>query len=390
MTNFSENKHLVKKQAGRPRVLVAPLDWGLGHATRCIPVIYELLSQNAEVWLAGEHAQERLLREEFPSLPFLSLKGYKVKYSHSASGLWRAIFWQLPRIWQTIRQENKWLEKAINEYELDAVVSDNRFGLSHPSIPCVFMTHQLQVKSPLGKWTEKSIRLTNYRFIHKFSECWVPDMQDADNLAGELSHPAVLPRIPVRFTGILSRLQHHSQVMQKKHLFISLSGPEPQRTIWENKIITEIAHYQGTATIVRGLPHADKLIPSTNDIHFFNHLPANLYSQEMGKAEWVISRSGYSTVMDIAKLGKKAILVPTPGQPEQEYLGRYLAQKGFAPVLAQHGFSLGKALELATSFNYQPLKNTSSTGLPGAVASLLNRIKEKNSSTQDQDAPALG
>lgn len=379
MTKISGNKHLVEKQAGRPRILVAPLDWGLGHATRCIPVIYELQRQNAEVWLAGENAQERLLRDEFPSLPFLSLKGYRVKYSRSASGLWRALFWQLPRIWQTIRQENKWLKEAVSEYELDAVISDNRFGLSHPTIPCVFMTHQLHVKSPFGKWTENRIRHTNYRFINKFSACWVPDVQDTNNLAGELSHPVVLPHVPVFYTGILSRLQSQYQVTQKNHLFISLSGPEPQRTVWENKIISEIAHYQGTATIVRGLPQSDKLIPSTNDIHFFNHLPAGLYSQEMGKAEWVISRSGYSTVMDIARLGKKAILVPTPGQPEQEYLGKYLSEKGFASTLTQDGFSLGKALKLANGFNYQPLENTSATGLPEAVESLLSRIKKKNS-----------
>lgn len=378
MTKFSGNKHLVEKQAGRPRILVAPLDWGLGHATRCIPVIYELQRQNVEVWLAGENAQERLLRDEFPSLPFLSLKGYRVKYSRSASGFRKALFWQLPRIWQTIRQENKWLKEAVGEYELDAVISDNRFGLSHPTIPCVFITHQLHVKSPFGKWTENRIRQINYRFIHKFSACWVPDVQDINNLAGELSHPSVMPHIPVFYTGILSRLQSQNQVAQKNHLFISLSGPEPQRTIWENKIISEIAHYQGTATIVRGLPHSDKLIPSTNDIHFFNHLPADLYSQEMGKAEWVISRSGYSTVMDIARLGKKAILVPTPGQPEQEYLGKYLFEKGFAPALTQDGFSLGKALELAKDFNYQPLENTSETGLPEAVESLLSRIEKKN------------
>lgn len=378
MTKFSGNKHLVEKQAGRPRILVAPLDWGLGHATRCIPVIYELQRQNAEVWLAGENAQERLLRDEFPSLPFLSLKGYRVKYSRSASGFRKALFWQLPRIWQAIRQENKWLKEAVSEYELDAVISDNRFGLSHPTIPCIFITHQLHVKSPFGKWTENRIRHTNYRFINKFSACWVPDVQDTNNLAGELSHPSVLPRIPVFYTGILSRLQSQNQVAQKNHLFISLSGPEPQRTVWENKIISEIAHYQGTATIVRGLPQSDKLIPSTNDIHFFNHLPASLYSQEMEKAEWVISRSGYSTVMDIARLGKKAILVPTSGQPEQEYLGKYLSEKGFAPALTQDGFSVSKALKLANDFNYQPLENTSATGLPEAIESLLSRIKRKN------------
>ncbi|MGN6291331.1 MAG: glycosyltransferase [Chitinophagaceae bacterium] len=390
MTNFSGNKPLVEKQSGKPRVLVAPLDWGLGHATRCIPVIYELLKQNAEVWLAGENAQESLLRNEFPSLPFLSLKGYRVKYSRSASGLWRAIFRQLPRIWQTIRQENKWLKQAVSEYEFDAVISDNRFGLSHPSIPCIFITHQLHIKSPLGKWTESRIQRTNYRFINKFSECWVPDIKGSNNLAGQLSHPTVLPRIPVLYTGILSRLHRNNGYPQKKHLFISLSGPEPQRTTWENKIIQEIAHYPGTATIVRGLPEAGKLIPSTNDIHFFNHLPANDYNQEMNKAEWVISRSGYSTVMDIAMLGKKAILVPTPGQPEQEYLGKYLSEKGFAPSLTQDGFSLAKALELAGGFNFQPWENTSVTGLPEAVSSLLNKIKEKDNFKPDQDAVALG
>jgi len=390
MANFSGNKHLVKKQSGRPRILVAPLDWGLGHATRCIPVIYELLRQNAEVWLAGENAQESLLRDEFPSLPFLPLKGYRVKYAHSASGLWRAVFRQLPRIWQTVRQENKWLKQAVSEYEFDAVISDNRFGLSHPSIPCIFITHQLYVKSPLGKWTESRIQRTNYRFINKFSECWVPDIKGSNNLAGELSHPTELPRIPVLYTGILSRLQRNNEHTQKKHLFISLSGPEPQRSIWENKIIHEIAHYQGTATIVRGLPQAGKLIPSTNDIRFFNHLSADDYSREMSKAEWVISRSGYSTVMDIAKLGKKAILVPTPGQPEQEYLGKYLSEKGFAPALAQDEFSLSKILELANGFNYQPLENTSATGLPEAVESLLSNIKEKKNFKQDQDATALG
>lgn len=110
----------------------------------------------------------------------------------------------------------------------------------------------------------------------------------------------------------------------------------------------------------------------------------------MSKAEWVISRSGYSTVMDIAMLGKKAILVPTPGQPEQEYLGEYLSAKGFAPALTQKDFSLAKALELANRFNYQPWENTSATGLTEAVSSLLNKIKEKNNLKPDQDATALG
>ena len=333
------------------KLLVAPLDWGLGHATRCVPVIRNLLNQGSEVWLAGENAQEKLLREEFSSLPFLPLKGYRVKYGKT--GLTGKLLLQVPSILQSIKEENSWLKEQVSKYKFDAVISDNRYGLYHKEIFSVFITHQLCIKSALGKWSEKLLQKWNYKLIDRFNECWIPDEQGKDNLAGELSHPATLPAIPVKYIGGLSRFEKNETREIKDHLLIILSGPEPQRTILENKIIDEVVNYNGTATIVRGLPAEKNIIPSTNTIHFYNHLSSEAMNHQAMKAEFIIGRSGYSTVMDIAALQKKSILIPTPGQTEQEYLADHLKKKRFAFCIKQNDLSLLKNIEEAGRFEYR-------------------------------------
>ena len=333
------------------KLLVAPLDWGLGHATRCVPVIRDLLNQGSEVWLAGEGAQEKLLREEFSSLPFLPLKGYRVKYGKT--GLTGRLLLQIPSILQSVKEENSWLKEQVSKYKFDAVISDNRYGLYHKAIFSVFITHQLCIKSALGKWSEKLLQKWNYKLIDRFNECWIPDEQGKDNLAGELSHPATLPAIPVKYIGGLSRFEKNETREIKDHLLIILSGPEPQRTILENKIIDEVVNYNGTATIVRGLPVEKNIIPSTNTIHFHNHLSSEEMNNQAMKAEFIIGRSGYSTVMDIAALQKKSILIPTPGQTEQEYLADHLKKKQFAFCIKQNDLSLLKNIEEAGRFEYR-------------------------------------
>ena len=361
------------------RILVAPLDWGLGHATRCIPIIRYLMENGCEVLLAGEGLQKELLSQEFPSLYFLDLQGYRIKYGGSKVGLLLSIFRQAHQLLSSIKKEYAWLKKVVKEYQLDAVISDNRYGLHHNSIPCVFITHQLTIKSPFGKWTEKLLQQRNYKYINKFQECWVPDAEDKNNLAGELSHPEKKPAVPVFYTGILSRLEQTPAAhVIKNHLLISLSGPEPQRTILENKIINEIVHYSFTATIVRGLPGSDSIIPSTGMIKFYNHLPADALSKEMQQAEYVISRSGYSTVMDLVKLKKKSVLIPTPGQTEQEYLADYLLEKQFAFSMPQKEFTLVAALKNAAAFSYQIPVFTSENLIQNVILKLLSSLKKRN------------
>lgn len=313
---------------GTLRVLVAPLDWGLGHATRCIPVICTLKKAGHDVWLAGEGPQEQLLRQVFPELPFLQLPGYRVKYGRSAAGTTWKLVKQLPAIKRAIKAENRWLDRAHREHRFDMVISDNRFGLYHPGIRSVFITHQLWIIHPWGKWASQIMQRWNYAQIKNFSECWVPDVKESPGLAGILSHPAKMPAVPVKYIGPLSRLSAQPTATKPGHLFISISGPEPQRSILENEVMKQIAHYPGSACIVRGLPNHDSFIPSTSSIRIYNHLNTAEYEKEMAMAETVVSRSGYSTVMDIMAMGKNAVLIPTPGQTEQEYLARHLQETG--------------------------------------------------------------
>ena len=356
-TNFNTNQEKEGEIPRKPRILVAPLDWGLGHATRCIPIVQELLAQNCDVWLAGDREIERLLRIEFPDLNFLPLQGYHIRYSGTTRGFILSIFRQLHKIRSAINIENKWLKKQVKLHNFDAVISDNRFGLYHKNVPCIFITHQLTIKSPLGLWNEKLIQRWNYGYINRFTESWVPDMPDKNNLAGLLSHPGRMPGIPVHYTGILSRLKKTGTEEKKGHLLILLSGPEPQRSILEDKLIDELVHYTGTADVVRGLPSSGMILPSTNHIRFWNHLPSGELNKKMSEAEFIISRSGYSTVMDIVQLRKKSILIPTPGQTEQEYLARHLMQNKIAYCQQQNTFSLKDAIGNAENFSYQfPVK----------------------------------
>ena len=372
------SQFLKEKLQGKPRILLSPLDWGLGHATRCIPIIRELLAQGCDVWLAGEGAQATLLKAEFTDLPFLELPGYRIHYAKTAKGLIWKMIQQGPKMRRAILYEHLWLKKMVAQYHFDAVISDNRYGLYHSTIPCIFITHQLTIKSSAGKWTEKILQKRNYKYINRFLACWVPDLRGENSLAGELSHPLIKPTVPVHYIGLLSRFEKKEsfdkvRTEKKNHLLIVLSGPEPQRSVLEEKIIKDISHYNDTATIVRGLPGSASLIPSTNMIKFYNHLPAAELNIEMQEAEYVISRSGYSSVMDLMALQKKSILIPTPGQTEQEYLGKYLMKKRIAVSISQKDFSLNKALVGAAEFNYQIPVIATGTALKETIKKFLHQ-----------------
>lgn len=351
---------------------MAPLDWGLGHATRCIPIIRQLLDLGYEVWLAGEGAVANLLQEEFPGLPLLALPGYRVRYAASARGLAWKLLRQLPRLRRVIGQEHAWLQRMVAEYGFAAVVSDNRYGLWHPKIPSILITHQLALQNPRARWTEKWIRKIIYRHIGRFGACWVPDSAEGPGLAGALSHPQQKPETSLFYIGCLSRLRKEEGTAETNDVLILLSGPEPQRGLLEEIILRDIAHYPGPITLVRGLPGESRLIPSTNLIHVFNHLPAGELNKLIGRAGLVIARSGYSTLMDLVALGKKSLLIPTPGQTEQEYLARHFEKEQWAPCLEQKDFDLAKAIETSRRFNYRlPLHPQDARLLNDAIRSCL-------------------
>jgi len=341
------------KKINNPLVLVAPLDWGLGHATRCIPIIRSLLDQDSRVIIASSGPALILLQREFPNLPCLSLDGYNIHYSHKRAWLTFTLLSQVPRVLLTIWKEHRWLKKVVSQYDIDAVISDNRMGLFNRTVKSIYITHQLEIRTG-NRVLNGFARKLHYWFISKFNECWVPDLASENNLAGGLSHPARLPATDTRYIGPLSRFQY-VETEKKYDLAIVLSGPEPQRTVFENIILKTVDRIKKKIILIRGLP-----VSSSDNtgmppfIETKDHLRADELNRVILQSELVIGRSGYSTIMDLVSLQKKAVLVPTPGQTEQEYLARYLSASGLFCSMAQDHFSLEEALKAAERYSYSP------------------------------------
>jgi hypothetical protein len=277
------------KQNGPVSVLIAPLDWGLGHATRCVPIIHELICQGARVIIASAGSQKALLKLEFPGLEFLDIPGYNVSYKRGIFLKWGLVF-RIPAILKHIKRENQWLETTLKNHKIDAVISDNRFGFFHKSLYSVFITHQLFIRSGwefitktgrpagilrrmAGRWAELKILKWNYGFISKFSACWVPDQEGDFSAAGKLSKPPFQPPVPVKYIGILSRFNREENRLIENSLLILLSGPEPQRTQFENIIFSQLMGSTLQTVVVRGLPDAGHAIPFIREgIKIINNL----------------------------------------------------------------------------------------------------------------------
>ncbi len=314
------------------KILIAPLDWGLGHTTRCIPIIRELLKQGFEVIIAGHETTQKVLQEEFPELTYVYLKGYEIRYAKVASSLPWVMVKQIPKIIGHILREHIWLKQVIKQYQIDAVISDNRYGLYSKKIFSIFITHQLHIQVPQSKWAERVILHINRFFIKRYNQCWVPDTPHQD-LGGLLTQP--ISGLPIQYIGLLSRFNMPQDVIETlyDYLFI-LSGPEPQRSLLEHKILQECEHLQGRKCLVRGLPSTDNNLTSSS-FEIIPYAGASQLEQLMLSSNQIICRSGYSSIMDLVKLNKSALLIPTPGQTEQIYLGQYLQSKRWFSSISQ-------------------------------------------------------
>jgi predicted glycosyltransferase len=333
------------------RILFCPLDWGIGHATRCIPVIRHLREQKHEIIIAADGRSFDFLKEYFPDLQFIRLPGFRVSYPSENSMAFK-IAAQSPAILFGIYREHQRLKKIIRNYEVNMVISDNRFGMWSKKIWSVYLTHQLQIKAPVKmKWAEPWLLMAHQWFINQYDECWIPDVPGIINLSGDLSHQHPLPKNG-HYIGILSRFENPERPIfpaaRKKtpELLILLSGPEPQRTIFEKIILNELALYpQKNVVILQGLPGPKHYSSPLPGVAIYNHLPDDEMGQLIRQAGLIICRPGYSTIMDLVSLGRNAILVPTPGQTEQEYLARHLSTDGLFCRIDQEDFSLNLALE---------------------------------------------
>ena len=326
----------------KKRILVAPLDWGLGHASRCIPIAKALQQNDFEVVFAASGRALDLLIQEFPQNDFIKLEGYNISYPKNGQ-MALSMLSQLFKIWKGIRQEHTQLQQIIDAYNIDGVISDNRFGLYTQKVPCVFITHQLQIQSPIFS---EIIQKINFKYIQKFDECWVPD-SETHQLSGQLSE-AINSPFKYQYIGALSRFEPLEKTEDLDILAI-VSGSEPQRSIFETILKKQLIKSAKKSVLVLGKPEHKKRVKDKN-LEIISHLNANELNQVMVNADIIICRSGYSSIMDLAVLNKKAIFVPTPGQTEQLYLAKYFYDKKIAFAMHQKEFDLQKAIQHATNF----------------------------------------
>ncbi|MEM9920860.1 MAG: glycosyltransferase [Bacteroidota bacterium] len=347
------------------RVLVAVLNWGLGHATRCMPIINALLSQGAEVHLASDGRAGRLLCQEFPTLPYYELPAYNIHYK-TANMLWN-IGWQMPRIARTVYKEYKVIRRLAAHKRFDLLISDNRFGCRIPGVRNVFMTHQVNIQIPI-RLLEWIVGKFNRAFIQPFDVLWIPDVAALPGLAGRLSHGGV-PSKAV-YLGPLSRFVP-IDCEPRYDIIAILSGPEPQRSFFEEKILSQAVESDYRMLVVKGQTELEEHYFLTEKVELVSYLNAKALNEAIARSRLVLSRPGYSTVMDLSVLGKKAILVPTPGQTEQEYLAEELQRAGLFFRMTQADFHLEEAVRQAKRFSGFRMPLGEAGALKKAVQALL-------------------
>ncbi|MBS4012581.1 MAG: glycosyltransferase [Bacteroidetes bacterium] len=359
-------------------VMVCPLDWGLGHATRCVAIIRKLIVLEANVIIAADNAPMAFLKKELEgeNVRFVIFPWRPVKYQKKGSFSLKLIL-QSPRILVEIRKEHKFLQKIIKENSADIIISDNRFGLWSKKAKTVFITHQVFIQAPrYFKWTEPILYFLNSLFIKRFDYCWVPDVKNEPSFSGVLSHKK--EKKFLTFTGILSRfsgLEHLNgdnplpNEFPNDFVLVMLSGPEPQRSLLEQKLALEFSKLNEAAVFLRGLASSDKSTITENQV-WFDHLNTSQILFLIKNAKLVVCRSGYSTIMDLAVFNKKALLIPTPGQTEQEYLAELYHRNNWSYRVIQSSIDIKNQLELAKKTTGIPSINNQSQLLDKALKQL--------------------
>jgi uncharacterized protein (TIGR00661 family) len=345
----------------RPRILVAVLNWGLGHATRCIPIIHALIEENFIPVIASDGDAFELLRKEFPKLETLELPSYNISYTKNASLLKLKFLGKLPHFIKIYKQENERIQLVINERNISGIISDNRWGAYSNQVPSVFITHQINVLSGITTYFSSKIQ---QHLIKKFDECWIPDLPGSENLSGRLGH-LNNPPFPVRHIGLLSRFEKKVTPI-KFDIAVILSGPEPQRSLLEKKIKKELLNTEYKILLVRGVIEKHQVFEQSNNKLIYNYLESEELNEAINKSELVICRSGYTSLMDIAKLKKRTIVIPTPGQDEQIYLAKRLHSKNMAFSCTQEKFNI-KIVEKAFT-NQKLIDLPFSNALSGAFS----------------------
>jgi uncharacterized protein (TIGR00661 family) len=327
------------------RILFGVFDWGLGHATRDIPLITAMLERNEVHILSTGHALQ-ILRNHFgerctyydvPSVfpPYSKSRFFKLKFTLSA-----------PRMARTLAKARR-KSKRIIDMGFDRVVSDCRYDVYDRPDNSYLINHQLRFKAPMG--AQRLLEAWLAMRMKRYACVLVPDFEEP-NLTGVLSHGLhYLPKERIRYIGMLSHLRR-LDLPQDIDYLISLSGPEPQRTVLEKRVLAQVGQLKGKVVIAGGKPGGKNEDLGENAQHFA-FLNAQQQQDAMNRAKCVVTRSGYTTMMELVELEKtQVLLLPTPGQTEQEYLGDYCQRHKYYRHISQFRLQLARDARIQKSF----------------------------------------
>ena len=351
----------------KPAILIAALHWGLGHATRCVPIIKALQKQSCRVFIASDGAAGILLRQQFPELPYLELPAYNIHYA--GENLTWSLLKQSPRVWRAIQQEQKVLAEWMVKYQFQIIVSDNRYGCHHPDALNIFLGHQLaiQATNTISTWVASRVQR---RLLTPFSEAWIPDFPGEKNLSGALGHPLRSPINNTHYLGALSRFAKAS-VKEEKGVVALVSGPEPERGQFAKSLLEQLESLSLPSTLILGTPQQATTLESKT-VQIIPFLDGTELQEILAGAQYIICRSGYSSLMDLQRLEKKALLIPTPGQPEQEYLAQRMEALGWLPYQNQRQLNLTAGL--ASMEGYEGIPVMEAANLEEIISVLIRRI----------------
>lgn len=320
------------------KILITPLHWGLGHASRCVPIIQALLQEGHKVMIASDGAALHFLQHYFPELSFFELPSYRIQYpfEHALLNFRR----MAPRLLYAALREKKEIKKLVRDHKIEVVISDNRLGCYTKKAHSIYITHQLQFAFSLPI-LNKMAAFLHFAWYRHFDQVWVPDLPPPHNIAAKLSVSPFGKK--VHYIGLLSHLEKQEAPMRYRSLSL-LSGPEPQRTRLEQLVREQLPQIDGEHLLVQGIPGGAYSLNTENNLSIRPFLAGKELGEAIAASDLIICRSGYSSLMDLVLLQKKAILIPTPGQPEQQYLADQLKAAAYFVVEDQNTLDLQKAL----------------------------------------------
>ncbi len=331
-----------------------------------------LKNKGTNVIIAADNSPMDFLRQRFAGCEFVKLPGFEPKYPKGNKMALKMAL-QYPLMKKAAAKAKKVLSSIVEDRYIDIIISDNRYEICHPKTYSILITHQINIQTKGAQNIFKPIinnQLKNY--LIKFDELWIPDVEGEGNLSGNLSHGTRIPNPNYYYIGPLSRFAKYAidDLPIKNDLMVILSGPEPQRSIFEGKLESQLLRTDLKTVLLSARPSCSEIEESANILKL-PHLPDKEFAKAIMESRIIISRPGYSSLMDLAHFGKKAVFVPTPGQTEQEYLAERFGKTHNYFWQEQDALDIRQAIKESRKYNALKLRNDYKT-LKCRIESLIS------------------